>query len=188
MQGIEPFYGWRNLYTAEADSLSPFYNREYSEFYFSDVIYDHYIHPQWDNIESNTLFVKILYTDYIQNFAIIELLGEWNDALNNDIMILKRNIIETLLHEGIDKFILIGENVLNFHFSDDCYYEEWFDEIEEGWISILNFQAHVLTEMNEIGLDQFFISGGELEEVDWRTYSPVQLFHKIESLVQKRLK
>mgnify|MGYP000583790805 CR=1 FL=1 len=26
----------------------------------------------------------------------------------------------------------IGENVFNFHGSDDCYYEEWFDELEEG--------------------------------------------------------
>ena len=41
-------------------------------------------------------------------------------------MFLKRNIIDELVGEGIDKFIMIGENVLNYHASDDSYYEEWF--------------------------------------------------------------
>ena len=41
-------------------------------------------------------------------------------------MHLKRNILETFMANGIQKFILLGENVLNFHGSDDCYYEEWF--------------------------------------------------------------
>jgi len=31
---------------------------------------------------------------------------------------------------GDIQFILIGENVLNFHSSDDCYYEEWFQDVE----------------------------------------------------------
>ena len=77
---------------------------------------------------STTLFVKILFADYEERFAILEFIGEWNDTLFNDVMTLKRNVIEPLLSEGIERFILIGENVLNFHASDDCYYEEWFDE------------------------------------------------------------
>ena len=46
---------------------------------------------------------------------------------------------------GINKYILIGENILNFHYSDDSYYEEWFDDNgDNGWIVLLNFREHVL--------------------------------------------
>ena len=60
MHHIEPHYSWRHIYTAEEDSASPFYGREYSEFTFSDRVYDHLIHPQWDNIGSTTLFTPAL--------------------------------------------------------------------------------------------------------------------------------
>jgi hypothetical protein len=53
--------------------------------------------------------------DYDSAYAIIELIGEWNDAIENDIMILKRDIIDVLIDQGVNQFILIGENVLNFH-------------------------------------------------------------------------
>ncbi len=124
MHYIEPFYSWRNYYIASEDPSSPFYGREYSEFTFTDRIYNFLIHPQWDNIGSPTLFIKVLFIDYDEGYGIIELIGEWNDAIENDIMTLKRDIIEPIMEHGIDKFILIGENVLNFHYSDDCYYEE----------------------------------------------------------------
>ena len=64
MHTLEPYYNWRGLYCAEEDELSPFYNQEYSEFEFSNKIYDFYIHPQWDNIGSQTLFVKLLFAHY----------------------------------------------------------------------------------------------------------------------------
>ena len=187
MHEIEPYFNWRDHYIACEDERSPFFNKEYSEFEFSDQIYNFLLHPQWDNFGSPTLFMKILYTDYEEGFTVIELLGEWNDAINNDIMFLKRDIIEHLIYEGIDKFILIGENVLNFHYSDDCYYEEWFDEIEDGYIALVNFHQHVIEEFKEIDLDQYFVLGGELEEVSWRTFTPDQFFEKIDSYVQKRL-
>ncbi len=94
MHTIEPHYSWRDFYIASEDENSPFYGREYSEFEFTHSIYDHYIHPQWDSIGSSTLFIKILYANYEEGFCIIELMGEWNDCLHNDIMYLKRNIIE----------------------------------------------------------------------------------------------
>ncbi len=59
----------------------------------------------------------------------LEFIGEWNDCLFNDIMLLKREVIDPLTAAGVSKFVLIGENVLNFHHSDDAYYEEWFDEV-----------------------------------------------------------
>ena len=187
MQDLEPFYNWRHIYIASEDDQSPFYGREYSEFEYTNVIYNYLIHPQWDDIDSPTLYIKILCVDYDQNFAIIELIGEWNDAINNDIMLLKRDIIELIMQYGVNKFILIGENVLNFHASDDCYYEEWFDEIEDGWIAFLNFRKHVLEEFQKANIDYYIVSGGQLNDIGWRTSTPSQLFEKLEQLVQKRI-
>jgi hypothetical protein len=114
-------------------------------------------------------------------------LGEWNDALYNDIMILKRDIIDELIHEGVQKFILIGENVLNFHYSDDSYYEEWFEDVEDGWIAFINFRPHVLTEMKRARIDWFVQWGGELDEIPWRTLAPLQLIRSVESIISKRI-
>ena len=187
MHYVEPYYNWRGYYIASEDPSSPFYGREYSEFEFNNAVYNFYIHPQWDSIGSPTLFIKILFTDYNSGFVIIELLGEWNDAIENDIMILKRDIIEPIMEQGITKFILIGENVLNFHYSDDCYYEEWFDEVEDGWIAMVNFHEHVISEFERANIDHYFLMGGELEEIEWRTYLPQQFFDKVSSLVNNRI-
>jgi hypothetical protein len=175
------------MYSAAEDELSPFYGREYSEFMFTHAVYNYLIHPQWDFFGSNTLYIKILYADYQDGFAIIELLGEWNDALYNDIMILKREVIELLQEEGIDKFILLGENVMNFHASDDSYYEEWFQETEEGWIAFVNFREHVLDEFRRARIDYFVNFGGELDELNWRKWSPRQLQERISGVLAKRL-
>ena len=94
MHTIEPFYNWRGLYIASEDIQSPFYEREYSEFEFTDSIYNYLIHPQWDNIGSPSLFIKILYADYQEGFCVIELFGEWNDAVENDIMTFKRDVMK----------------------------------------------------------------------------------------------
>lgn len=184
---VEPYYHWRNLYIASEDEASPFFGREYSEFEFQDRIYNYLIHPQWDSIGSNTLFVKILFVDYDSNYAIIEMIGEWNDAIENDIMVLKRDLMDDLIGMGINKFILIGENVLNFHSSDDCYYEECADDLEEGWVALINFHEHVEREMTGIGVDQYFLMGGKLDEIDWRTYLPHQLYKRVKKIAEKRL-
>ena len=187
MHFIEPFYNWRGYYIASEDGNSPFYEREYSEFEFDKRIYNYLIHPQWDHFGSTTLFLKVLYSDYDSGYSIIEFIGEWNDAIENDIMVLKRDVIESMMNNGIHKFILIGENVLNFHSSDDCYYEEWFEEVEDGWIATINFHEHVVKEFIAANIDQYFVFGGELEEIEWRTYLPTNLFAKVESLVNKRI-
>jgi hypothetical protein len=187
MHFIEPYFGWRDLYIASEDPSSPFFERINSEFEFTDKIYNYLIHPQWDNIGSSTLFIKILFADYEQQFCIIELIGEWNDAIENDIMTLKRDIIEPILEYGINQFILIGENVLNFHYSDDCYYEEWFEEVEDGWIAMVNFQDYVLKEFEKARIDNYFVMRGELNEMDWRTSTPQQFYEKINTYVTKRL-
>lgn len=187
MQDIEPFYAWRHLYVAAEDELSPFYGREYSEFEYSNTVYNYFIHPQWDDFGSSTLYIKVLYADYEQSYAILEFIGEWNDAINNDIMMLKRDLIDDMMIKGIRKFILIGENVLNYHASDDCYYQEWFEDAEEGWIAAVNFRKHVTDEMSRNNIDFYFIYGGELDDLRWRSFNPPQLFAKTEDIVRHRI-
>ncbi len=187
MQDIEPHYRWRDLYRSEDDQLSPFFQKEYSEFEYTNQIYNYLLHPQWDFFGSPTLYIKIIYADYLKGFAIIEMIGEWNDAITNDIMYLKRDIIEVLLEGGINKFVLIGENVLNFHSSDDSYYEEWFQDVEDGWIVALNFQEHVLHEFRDNNLDYYLIFGGELDQMVWRKFSPLQLYSAIQQTIHRRL-
>lgn len=189
MHTLEPYYNWRAYYIASEDPNSPFFRREYSEFEYTEKIYNHFIHPQWDQFGSQTLSLKILYAQYDEGFAIIELLGEWNDLLYNDIMFLKRNVIEVLMNHGITKFILLGENVLNFHSSDDSYYEEWFEEVNDvdGWIALLNFREHVLHDFKSSNIDSYFVMDGKLNETNWRAMNPEQVFGTVEKMVQRRL-
>ncbi|MFN3555363.1 MAG: hypothetical protein ACK4VN_05300 [Bacteroidales bacterium] len=187
MHDIEPWYSWRNVYIASEDERSPFFGREYSEFEFTHAIYNHLIHPQWDEMGSPTLFLKILYVDYDEGYAIIELIGEWNDCLHNDIMFLKRNIVEPMIEEGITKFMLMGENVLNFHYSDDCYYQEWFEEIEDGWIVGINFRDFVIREFETANIDYYIAFGTHFNDLNWRKYSPHQLYALIHHQMMRRL-
>ena len=140
MHDIEPYFQWRDAYIASEDERSPLYGRDYDEF------------------GSTTLYLKILYADYDKRYAIIELIGEWNDCIYNDIMTLRREITDLLQEEGISKFILIVESVLNYHAADDnSYYEEWLDEVsgEDGWIAIVNPLEHVDEEMHRYGLQEY---------------------------------
>ena len=101
MHDIEPYYNWRHIYVSEEDQRSPFYQREYSEFEFSQTVYNYYIHPQWDEFGSRTLYLKLLQADYDEHYAVIEFIGEWNDAIENDIMTLKRDVIDVFEQQGI---------------------------------------------------------------------------------------
>ena len=160
MHDIEPFYNWRHLYIASDDENSPFYGRQYSELEFTNSIYNYALHPQW----------------------------EWNDAISNDIMLLKRDVIDEMALYGINKFVVIGENVLNYHNSDDSYYEEWFeDNGDDGWIIFLNFREHVLKEFQQHNIDYYFLSGGELDDFNWRRFSPGQVFGNLQKVISKRL-
>ena len=186
MHEIEPFYNWRHIYTSEEDERSPFYGREYSEFEFTQTIYNYYIHPQWDDFGSRTLYLKVLMADYEERYAVIELIGEWNDAIENDIMTLKRDVIDVFISSGITKFILVAENVLNFHNSDAEYYKEWFDEVtdEDGWIVCLNMPAQTQHDFKKAKLN-YYIEIMDLP--DWRVYKPIHLFRRIDQQLTKRL-
>lgn len=181
MQSIEPYYHWRDYYRAEEDQRSPFYGMQYSEFEYSHTIYDHFIHPQWDTVESETLFVKVLYANYEEGYAIIELIGEWNDLLYNDIMFLKQNLLELMMDEGINKFILIGRNVLNFHAGDDDYYVELTDDLGDGWIIGVQFQQHIKSEFTDNSLGSYLMFLPEFNEMnmEWSRKKPETLYHII---------
>ncbi|NQU33285.1 MAG: hypothetical protein HQ521_08630 [Bacteroidetes bacterium] len=187
MHEIEPYYNWRDNYIAADDPESTFFNREYSEFSFTNSIYDHLIHPQWDEFGSNTLFIKILMVNYESQYCIIEMLGEWNDLLYNDIMFLYRNVIEILLENEIKYFILIGENILNFHADSNDYYEEWFNNIDDGWIVGVNFRDFIIKEFEDANIDYFIAFSGEFNEIAWRNQTPDQLFEQTNSIITKRI-
>ncbi len=188
MHDIEPYYRWRDDYIASEDEASPLYGYINNEERYTHQIYNHYIHPQWDYFGSETLYLKILFADYDLQFCIIEFIGEWNDAITNDIMHLKRNILDSLISAGIKYFIFATENVLNFHGSDDCYYEELYEDIEGGWVSMLNTQIHVSKEMEQYGIQQFVNLGEPFDDVEWRNKKPKIIFQMIEAYLMKSKK
>lgn len=187
MQELEPHFLWRHLYVASEDDKSPMYGHFNSEVYYTDSIYDFVIHPQWDNIGCETLFLKVLFADYSEGYAIVEFIGEWNDVLHNDIMTIKREMVDLMIDGGIDKFIFIAENILNFHADETDYYDEWLEEIPHGWIAFVNARDHVRRELADYGIDQYFLMGGKLDDVSWRTKSPRVMFEKIRDIASKRL-
>ena len=189
MHEIEPFFQWRDYYIASNDKLSPFYRRKYSELHYTHSIYNHVIHPQWDSIESETLFCKVLYAHYEKGFAVIELIGEWNDAIGNDIRTMRKELIDPMIEAGISKFILIGENILIFHADDDSYYEDWYDEIKDsdGWIMAINFRPQVIEEMQRHRLHHYIYMGDRYNDIQWRKIKPFHMLTMAEELLFKQL-
>jgi hypothetical protein len=184
MHNLEPFYRWREEYAVEDDTRSPFYGHTYTEW---KQVYNYLLHPLWDDFESNTLYLKVLMADYEEGYAIIELIGEWNDALENDIRFLKRNVLESMLDADISKFILIMENVLNFHGDGDDYYAEWAEECQDsfngGWIVMVNSFDHVSDELHNTRLDNYVHFGQDYNDLNWRQYPPKTVFKLVEQLV-----
>lgn len=188
MQEIEPYYNWEKHYIASDDERSPFHGRTYNLEYYENTIYGYYIHPLWDDIGSETLYVKILFADYKKRFVIIEMFGEWNDALHNDIMFFKRQVIDPLIGQGINQFILLGENVFDFHGgNEDDYYSEWFDDVEDGWIVAVNFREHVEEQWKKYRLDYYINFGGTLHLNNWRTLQPEPFYELVKNLMVRRL-
>lgn len=185
MHDIEPYYKWRDQYIAAEDERSPFYGTVNSEFHFVHKIYNHLIHPQWDDIGCETMYGKLIYADYEDEIAIIELIGEWNDLITNDILGFLKGTIYPLISEGITKFMIICENILNFHGDDNSYYEEWYEEIQDndGWICFVNISDHVYKEMRKASLQYFVNMGGRLNELNWRTQKPENIGLLLESII-----
>ncbi len=124
--------------------------------------------------------------DYDLQFAIIELFGEWTDVVQNDIMFLKREVVDILAEKGICKWVLIGENVLNFHAGDDDYYAEWQEEAaaEGGWICGFNFLQHVREEMQDFHLYNFISFDEPFSDVNWRRHKPQHIIDLTEKMLK----
>lgn len=185
MHDIEPYFKWREKYIASEDEKSPFYGRDYSEFYFTNKIYNYLIHPQWDHFGSPTLYLKVLYANYDSGIMMVELIGEWNDAINNDIMTMRQELIDEAMDQGIYKFLFFCDNLLNFHGSDDCYYEDWFEHVENGWICLLNTHDHVSDEMVETRINYFVHLGELFNGIVWQKYTPKQVLLMVENQIKK---
>jgi hypothetical protein len=76
--------------------------------------------------------------------------------------------------------------VLNFHSSDDSYYEEWHEQLEDdyGWVVILNMPnatQHDFKKARITNYVQFF----ELDQ--WRTLKPEIIFQTLDNELMKRL-
>lgn len=190
MHTIEPHFQWRDLYIASEDSKSPFFGCKYSEFYFTHKLYNYYLHPQWDEFGSSTLYTKVLFVDYDEGFALIELIGEWNDTLHNDIMFLKRRLIDPMLREAVSKFIFFCENVLNFHSAEDDYYAEWSEDVLEnqGWIVLINTRLHVEEELLESRLQRYLHFGEAYNDINWRPQKPLVVFQLIQGVLNGEIK
>ena len=190
MHIIEPFFLWRDEYMAEDDPGSPFYGTSYNETSYVNKVYNYYIHPQWHDFGSNTLYLKVLYVDYDAQYAIIEFIGEWNDAIENDIMYLKREVIDSMIRNGIYRFILLCEHVFNYHSDDDSYYEEWWEDIrdDEGWICMVNTFDHVVEELRGAKLHHFMHFGKALNHASWRKLKPADLHDLLDAFVNGQIK
>jgi hypothetical protein len=190
MHDIEPNFKWRDLYIASEDRRSPFYGYSNSDVAFTHQLYNFYIHPQWDAFGSTTLYLKITFVDYVEGYALIELMGEWNDTLHNDIMFLKREVIEKMMNQGITKFVFFCEFVLNFHAQDTDYYEEWSEEMrdEGGWAAFINTRSHVEEEMEDYRLHYYLLFGEEYNDINWRPFKPDLVYKMIEKVVNGEVK
>jgi hypothetical protein len=191
MYDLQPHRRWRADYRVEEDKKTPFFGEENL---VPKKIYNYLINANWDSCGSSTLYLKILFADYDRQYAIIELIGEWNDTLHNDIMCLKRNVIERLLDAGISKYILVMENVLNFHADDDDYYAEWLEECQEtdnkgiGWICMINSFDHVSDEMAAARLQRHVYVGHQYNGIEWRMISPKKVLEAVEQRIALRVR
>ncbi|MEZ4776821.1 MAG: hypothetical protein R3D00_26840 [Bacteroidia bacterium] len=183
LRDIEPFYGWLEIYSHDQDELSPFHEVQHNMFYYDRSINNIPAHPLWDDIGSESLLVKILYANYQEGYAIIELFGEWNDLFENDYKLFGENCLTYLIDNGIDKFILICENVFHIYLETDDYYQAIQEEMEDGWICILKAKEEVREDMIQYGVSPYFFWSPVLDEINWRKLKPFQLF----SLVTARM-
>lgn len=187
LRDIEPFYGWLALYSHENDPKSPFYEVAHNLFEFDRSINHIPAHPLWDDIGSESLLVKILFANYQQGFAIIELFGEWNDLFDNDFRLLSENCLSYLVDHGINKFILICENVFHIYLEEDDYYRAMEEELGEGWIFALRLRKELKDEMRNYGIAPYFYWSEKIDSVNWRGLKPPQLYKVIDSRLHKLL-
>jgi hypothetical protein len=77
--------------------------------------------------------------------------------------------------------------VLNFHSSDDSYYEDWYDQVRDqgGWIVILDMPEQTQYDFKRAHLTKYI---GLLTYHAWRANQPQHLFSAIDNMILRRLK
>jgi hypothetical protein len=53
--------------------------------------------------------------------------------------------------------------------------------------SAINFHGHVSREMQQANIDQYFFMGGQLDDVEWRTFLPHQFFNFVKKIINNRI-
>jgi MFS superfamily sulfate permease-like transporter len=99
---------------------------------------------------------------------------------------MRRDVTDDMYKQGITKFIIIAENVLNFHSSDADYYEEWREQLQDdgGWVTILNMPEQSQYDFKRARLTNYI----ELMDFpQWRTLKPDIVFQQIDNLMLRRL-
>ena len=134
-------------------------------------------------------FVKAIDTTRVESIQIYGYCDDrGKDAYNYKLSNNRANTIKNkLIEKGINKFILLGENVLNAFPDEEDYYAEWADDCGDGWITLVNFQKHVLDEMGQYGMTNYLNWGGDLNLLLWQGKTPDVLFQAISRLMAKRL-
>ena len=76
---------------------------------------------------------------------------------------------------------------MNFHSDDDCYYEEWYDDVkdEDGWVCFINTREHVLAEMNSVHLKNYVMLGDEYNEILWQKLKPRGVYEHIQTIMSE---
>lgn len=185
---VEPFYGWLHLYDPEADEYSPYYGVEHNLFEFDRSIYDMPAHPLWEDFDSENLLMKILYADYTKGYCIIELIGEWNDLQFNDFRLMRDNCLQLLKDAGINRFILICENVFSAFLEMQDYYEEFTEDLyPDGYLHLLKARPLVLEEFTRYGISAFVNWSQEIDSMNWRKMHPDQILTLIEDSYRRIL-
>ncbi|MEO0473511.1 MAG: hypothetical protein AAF206_28115 [Bacteroidota bacterium] len=187
LRHIEPFYGWLNLYSHEQDERSPFHQVEHNMFYYDRSINHIPAHPLWDDFGSESLLTKILFVDYDQGYAILELFGEWNDLYDNDFRLFAENCLTYLVDHGVQQFVFICENVFHIYPDTDDYYQAMQDELEDGWMAVLRIRPNVREEMDQYGIAEYFYWSPVLDQISWRKLKPPQLYQLVADRMRKVL-
>lgn len=185
MHDIEPFIGWLRYYDPETDEQSPFFGTEHSQFTLDRGVYEYLAHPLWEDFGSESLLTKVLYVDYDEGFAILEMFGVWNDLLQNDYRLFMENVLTLMVGEGVNKYILVMENILNIYLDADDYYEAMQDELEDGWICLLRVRPHVQEQLDEYGISQYFFWSEGLDALFWRKMKPVDLYAQANAAMRR---
>lgn len=181
MHTIEPFIKWNKFYMSSEDKNSPFFGKTYNNDLYSQKVYNYFIHSEWDDMGSSTLYAKIIFVDYEESYAFIELIGEWNDCLYNDVMYLKRNIVDNLVFHKVFNIFIFCEHVFNFHSSDNSYYEEWWDDVKDdnGNIIFLNTRKHIWEEMQSVQIQYYAHFGEDYNDFEWQNKTPKMVYQEI---------